>query len=122
MADLMNKPIEGILAKYLEFRIFELFKNRMIGLIKPHCRENSKEDLYQHLFLCPSQLSKTRNFQLHGVLSPFVCLWRTSGLEWNKTLYGRSVLNTALKKDFSMMLNLQWNFSHQVIIEHSEIE
>jgi hypothetical protein len=31
------------------------------------------------------------------VLSPFVCLWRTSGLEWNKTLYGRSVLNRTFR-------------------------
>lgn len=91
-----NSTIESTLAKYLEFRIFELFKNRLIELIEPHCREGSKEDVYKHLFLCPSQSSKKRSFQLHGVLSPFVCLWRTSALEWNKDekeLYGRSVLN-----------------------------
>ena len=90
-----NSTVESTLAKYLEFRIFELFKNRLIETIKPHCREGSKEDIYKHLFLCPAQLSKKRNFQLHGVLSPFVCLWRTSALNWNNDdgLYGRSVLN-----------------------------
>lgn len=89
---LKNTAVESTLAKYLEFRIFEVFKNRIISEISPHCRENSKEDLYKHLFLCPSQLSKKRNFQLTGVLSPFVCLWRTSLLEWNTKFYGRSVL------------------------------
>lgn len=88
----VNDKVESTLAKYLEFRVFEMFKNRMVPVIKPHCRENSVEDVYQHMFLCPANLSKKRNFQLHGVLSPFVCLWRTSPLRWNKKKYGRSVL------------------------------
>ena len=90
----INDKVESTLAKYLEFRIFELFKNRMVDIIKPHCREDSVEDLYKHLFLCPAQLSKKRNFQLTGVLSPFVCLWRTSLLNWNEdqAFYARSVL------------------------------
>jgi hypothetical protein len=88
----VNDKVESTLAKYLEFRVFEMFKNRMVPVIKPHCRENSIEDVYQHMFLCPANLSKKRNFQLHGVLSPFVCLWRTSPLNWNKKKYGRSVL------------------------------
>lgn len=87
-----NTTIESTLARYLEFRIFELVRDRLVSEISPHCREGSKEDLYKHLFLCPSDLSKRRNFQLHGVLSPFVCLWRTSPLSWNKDMYGRSVL------------------------------
>ena len=89
----VNNKIESTLAKYLEFRVFEMFKNRMVPVIKPHCRQDSVEDVYQHMFLCPANLSKKRNFQLHGVLSPFVCLWRTSLLNWNKKQYGRSVLN-----------------------------
>lgn len=89
-----NSTIESTLARYLEFRVFEIFRNSLISVISPHCRENSKEDIYKHLFLCPSQTSKKRNFQLHGVLSPFVCLWRTSLINWNTAdgLYGRSVL------------------------------
>lgn len=89
----VNDKIESTLAKYLEFRVFEMFKNRMVPVIKPHCREGSVEDIYQHLFLCPANLSKKRNFQLQGVLSPFICLWRTSLITWNKDFYGRSVLN-----------------------------
>ena len=89
--------VESTLAKYLEFKIFELFRNRLVEIIRPHCRADSVEDIYKHLFLCPPQLSKKRNFQLHGVLSPFVCLWRTSPLNWNKEFYARSVLN----RDFS---------------------
>ena len=99
---IQNSTIESTLAKYLEFRIFELFRNRLIDIIQPHCREGSKEDIYKHLFLCPSQASKKRSFQLKGVLSPFVCLWRTSPLTWNTDdkLYGRSVLNrTFVYKD-----------------------
>ena len=92
MEDTINKAVEGTLAKYLEFKAFEIFKKSMVEAIRPHCRENSVEDVYQHLFLCPANLSKKRNFQLHGVLSPFVCFWRTSALSWNKKLYGRSVL------------------------------
>lgn len=89
----IHDKIESTLAKYLEFRVFEMFKNRMVPVIKPHCREGSVEDIYQHLFLCPANLSKKRNFQLQGVLSPFICLWRTSLIAWNKDFYGRSVLN-----------------------------
>lgn len=92
MEDTVNNKIESTLAKYLEFRIFELFRNRMVNIIRPHCRQNSVEDIYQHMFLCPANLSKNRNFQLQGVLSPFVCLWRTSPIKWNKDFYGRSVL------------------------------
>lgn len=99
MDETIYNKVESTLAKYLEFRIFELFRNRLVGIIRPHCREDSVEDLYKHLFLCPAQLSKKRNFQLHGVLSPFVCLWRTSLLNWNEdqTFYARSVL----PRDFS---------------------
>ena len=89
----VNNKIESTLAKYLEFRVFEMFKNKLVPVIKPHCRQNSVEDIYQHLFLCPANLSKKRNFQLQGVLSPFICLWRTSPINWNKEWYGRSVLN-----------------------------
>lgn len=87
-----NKAIEGTLAKYIEFRVFELFRNRLVSSIEPHCREGAKEDIYRHLFLCPATLGKQRNFQLHGVVSPFVCLWRTSALAWNPEFYARSVL------------------------------
>ena len=88
--------VESTLAKYLEFRVFELFKNQFLNEIIPHCRQGSKEDLYSHLFLCPSVSSKKRNFKLRGVLSPFVCLWRTGALKWNQDFYGRSVLLRSL--------------------------
>lgn len=96
---ILNSKVESTLAKYLEFRVFELFRNQLIPAIAPHCRENSKEDIYKHLFLCPSQASKKRAFQLHGVLSPFVCLWRTSLLTWNNPFYG-NYGKTVLPRDF----------------------
>ena len=95
-----NSTVESTLAKYLEFRVFELFRNQLIPTISPHCRQNSKEDIYEHLFLCPSQASKKRNFQLRGVLSPFVCLWRTSLLTWNNPFYG-NYGKTVLPRDFA---------------------
>lgn len=88
-----NSTIESTLPKYLEFKIFEIFKNRLVQFIAPHCREGSKEDVYKHIFLCPSQEGKLRNFQLKGVLSPFVCLWRTSAISWNDQFRARSVLS-----------------------------
>ena len=51
--DTINNKIESTLAKYLEFRVFELFKNRLVNIISPHCRKDSVEDIYQHIFLCP---------------------------------------------------------------------
>ena len=96
---ILNSTVESTLAKYLEFRVFELFRNKLIPIISPHCREGSKEDIYKHLFLCPSQASKKRNFQLNGVLSPFVCIWRTSLLRWNKQFYG-NYGKTVLPRDF----------------------
>ena len=95
--DTINNKIESTLAKYLEFRVFELFKNRLVNIISPHCRKDSVEDIYQHIFLCPANLSKKRNFQLQGVLSPFICLWRTSPINWNQEFYGRSVLNRTFR-------------------------
>ena len=96
---ILNSTVESTLAKYLEFRVFELFRNQLIPTITPHCRQDSKEDIYKHLFLCPSQASKKRNFQLRGVLSPFVCLWRTSLLTWNNQFYG-NYGKTVLPRDF----------------------
>lgn len=87
-----NEIVESTLGKYLEFKVFALFRDRLTNIIKEYSKEGSKIDLYNHLFLCPSNLSQKRNFQIHGVLSPYVCLWRTSLFEWNKMFYGRSVL------------------------------
>lgn len=87
-----NSTVESTLPKYLEFKVFEIFRNRLVKIIEPHCRENSREDVYRHIFLCPADISQKRNFQLKGVLSPYVCLWRTSPVKWNDDFYGRSVL------------------------------
>ena len=42
----VNDKVESTLAKYLEFRVFEMFKNRIVAVIKPHCRQDSVEDVY----------------------------------------------------------------------------
>lgn len=90
----MGEPVEGTLAKYIEFKTFELIRDRLYDTIAPYAKADSKQDLYKHLFLCPSDTSKQRNFQLQGVLSPFVCIWRTSAVRYNDTegFYSRSTL------------------------------
>ena len=64
-----NSTVESTLGRYLEFKIFEIFKNRLVAEITPHCREGSKEDLYRHIFLCPSQSSKKKELPI--ARSPF---------------------------------------------------
>lgn len=88
----MDNVVEGVLAKYIEFKTFEFFRDKLYSTVSPYAKADSKNDLYKHLFLCPTEIAKERNFKLHGVLSPFVCLWRTSSLQFEPKFYGRSVL------------------------------
>lgn len=112
--------IESTLAKYLEFRTFELFKNQFLPAVIPHCRQDSKEDIYQHLFLCPSTSSKKRSFKLSGVLSPFVCMWRTGALTYNSDFYARSVLQRSFeytKKDGTSNSELGYLYDLKFTVE-----
>jgi hypothetical protein len=77
---------------YVEFKIFELFRDRMLPIVNQYRKEEKDSELYQHLFLAPENYSKKRVFQVRGVLSPYCCLWATSPLKFNKDFYSRSVL------------------------------
>jgi hypothetical protein len=77
---------------YVEFKIFELFRDRMLPIINQYRKDEKENDLYRHLFLAPENYSKKRVFQVRGVLSPYCCLWATSPLKFNKDFYSRSVL------------------------------
>ena len=81
------------LSTYVTFKVFNLFRDRLLPIINEYRKDKSdNSDLFRHLFLSPESYSKRRAFQVKGVLSPFVCLWASSPLTYNKTFYSRSVL------------------------------
>ena len=77
---------------YITFKIFQIFRNRMLPLINAYRKDDKDTDLFKHLFLAPESYNKKRAFQVKGVSSPFVCLWASSPLSYTKEFYGRSVL------------------------------
>jgi hypothetical protein len=77
---------------YVVFKIFELFRDRLLPTVNQYRKDEKESDLYRHLFLAPESYSKKRVFQVRGVLSPYCCLWSTSPLKFNKDFYSRSVL------------------------------
>jgi hypothetical protein len=77
---------------YVVFKVFELFRDRLLPTINQYRKDEKESDLYRHLFLAPESYSKKRVFQVRGVLSPYCCLWATSPLKFNKDFYSRSVL------------------------------
>jgi hypothetical protein len=77
---------------YVVFKVFELFRDRLLPTVNQYRRDEKDTDLYRHLFLAPESYSKKRVFQVRGVLSPYCCLWSTSPLKFNKDFYSRSVL------------------------------
>ena len=81
------------LGTYLTFKVFNIFRDRMLPLVNEYRREGGdRDDVYRHIFLAPESYSKKRAFQVRGVLSPFVCLWASSPLKYAKDFYARSVL------------------------------
>jgi hypothetical protein len=77
---------------YVVFKVFELFRDRLLPIVNQYRKDEKETDLYRHLFLAPESYSKKRVFQVRGVLSPYCCLWSTSPLKFNKDFYARSVL------------------------------
>jgi hypothetical protein len=77
---------------YVSFKIFELFKDRLLPTVNIYRKDEKETDLYRHLFMAPENYSKKRVFQVKGVLTPYCCLWATSPLKFNKDFYARSVL------------------------------
>jgi len=84
--------IGGNLSTYVTFKLFQLFKDRLLPLVNEYRRDDKTTDIYKHIFLAPESFSKKRAFQVRGVSSPFVCLWAASPLSYNKAFYSRSVL------------------------------
>ena len=81
------------LQSYLVFKLFEIYRDRMLPIINEYRREGGdRDDVYRHIFLAPESYSKKRAFQVRGVLSPFVCMWASSPLKYAKDFYARSVL------------------------------
>jgi hypothetical protein len=80
------------ISTYVEFKVFELFRDRMLPIVNQYRKHEKEGEVYRHLFLAPENYSKKRVFQVRGVLSPYCCLWATSPLRYNKDFYARSVL------------------------------
>ena len=74
------------------FKIFEIFRDRMLPIVNSYRRDDKETEIYKHIFMAPESYSKKRAFQVKGVLSPFVCLWASSPLKYTKEFYSRSVL------------------------------
>lgn len=87
--------------RYFDYKVFELFRDRLVPIINRHLKDEADADIYKHIFIAPEALGRRRSFSLKGVASPFVCFWPLSAFDWNKTYYGRSVL----KRDFSYELD-----------------
>jgi len=77
---------------YIMFKIFDIFRSRMLPIVNGYRRDEKDSDIYKHVFLAPESYSKKRAFQVKGALSPFVCLWASSPLSYVKEFYSRSVL------------------------------
>ena len=84
--------MKGTLSTFTTFKIFEIFRNRMLPLINQYRKDSKETELYKHIFLAPAVFSKKRAFQVKGVSTPFVCLWASSPLSYTKEFYSRSVL------------------------------
>jgi len=87
----------GNLDTYVLFKIFQLFRDRLIPIVNEYRKDTKETDIFKHIFLAPESYSKKRAFQVKGVSSPFVCLWASSPLSYNKAFYARSVLPVDFK-------------------------
>jgi hypothetical protein len=80
------------ISTYVNFKVFSLFRDRLLPTINGYRKDEKDSDLYRHIFLAPESYSKKRVFQVKGVLTPYCCLWATSPLKFSKDFYSRSVL------------------------------
>lgn len=85
------------LGTYTLFKVFHIFRDCLLPVVNAYRRDDKNSDLYKHIFLAPESYSKKRAFQVKGVSTPFVCLWASSPLSYNKSFYARSVLPTDFK-------------------------
>ena len=90
----------NLITTYLSFKIFFLFRDRLIQIINEYRPEPDSELPYNHIFLSPENHSKNRAFKVQGVASPFISLWATSPLRWNDKFYGKSVLPIDFQYEF----------------------
>ena len=80
------------LSTYVTMKLFSVFRDRFLFIVNSYRKNEHDTSLYNHIFLAPESFSKKRSFQVKGVASPFVCMWATSPLRYNKQFYPRSVL------------------------------
>ncbi len=100
------------LGQYLQFKIFEFFRDHFWPLILPYTPESKLSishpfdievsTILKHLFIAPEELSRKKSFNLTGAESPFICFWVTSPLEWNIAHGGYG--NSVLPRDFEYLV------------------
>ncbi len=92
------------LGQYLQFKVFEFFRDRFWPFILPYTPQSKLSDshpfeidvntIMKHLFMATEELSRKKSFNVTGAESPFICFWSTSPLEWiiENGGYGTSIL------------------------------
>ena len=78
---------------YISLKVFNVFRSRLWPIVQDFRKDPYKRsDIWRSLFLSPEKVSKTRSFMLKGVVSPFVCLWPSTAVSWQKNGYARSAV------------------------------
>jgi len=78
---------------YIAMKVFGVFRDRAWPLVQRFRKaEYQRQPVWRSLFMSPEKVSKTRSFMLKGVVSPFVCLWPSTAVSWQKNRYARSAV------------------------------
>ena len=91
--------VNSLYDRYFDYKIFELFRDKLLTTINKFRKEEEITSIYSHLFMAPQELAGRKAFQLKGVALPFVCFWPLSYFDWIPEKYGQSVLS----RDFSYL-------------------
>ena len=76
---------------YITIKFFDLLRSRLWPIVQTYRKdEYQREPIWRSLFMSPEKVSKSRSFMLKGVVSPFVCLWPSGGVQWQLPHYARS--------------------------------
>lgn len=92
------------LGQYLQFKVFEFFRDHFWPMILPYTPQSDLavshpfdvdvSVILRHLFMAPEQISREKAFNITGAASPFICFWANSPLELHTPNggYGSSIL------------------------------
>ena len=76
---------------YVTLKFFSILRDRLWRIVQTYRKdEYQRQPVWRSVFLSPEKVSKSRSFILKGVVSPFVCLWPSGGVQWQLPHYARS--------------------------------